>query len=293
MAVWGHLSELALQSPVLVALIGLVGLLVGRQILQAQIKLRDDLIAALKDAHAATLQAKDAMLAGLERETPTRMREYAEAMKTFFELRAAQQELQIHELQVKLDEYRRHGTKERTWPRQQLREPHTELAAHRAPAYLAEGTATKLAALRSAAFAFLRDRVRVHGDLIARADLQQGFIFEGQRVPLVGPHGIFKPAIVRDAPLSITSAPPVGDPLRQYENELQNAGRLVYRYRGTDPNHPDNVGLRRAMERRVPLVYFQGIAPGLYATVFPVYVVGDDPVSLAFTIQADEPIIAA
>ena len=51
---------------------------------------------------------------------------------------------------------------------------------------------------------------------------------------------------------------------------------LRYRYRGTDPDHPDNRRLRFAMKERLPLVYFHGLIPGRYVAAWPVFVVGDD-----------------
>lgn len=147
------------------------------------------------------------------------------------------------------------------------------------------------AALRAAAFAFLRSQMRTFGDLLPRTLLQHGFEFDGARVPLVGPQGIFKPAAIPELPLSITTAPPVAGKPKPYEDEFRYDATLTYRYRGTDPNHHENLGLVRAMERRVPLAYFHGIVPGLYAAVFPVYVVGANPGQLAFTIEADEPAV--
>jgi putative restriction endonuclease len=58
--------------------------------------------------------------------------------------------------------------------------------------------------------------------------------------------------------------------------------------RGANPNHIDNVGLRIAMQRQVPLIYFHGVVPGLYVAEWPVYVVGDDPPSLTFTVSVDD-----
>jgi len=49
-----------------------------------------------------------------------------------------------------------------------------------------------------------------------------------------------------------------------------------------DPRHPDNAGLRLAMQRRTPLIYLYGLVPGRYLPVWPVYIVGDDPQTLAF-----------
>lgn len=49
--------------------------------------------------------------------------------------------------------------------------------------------------------------------------------------------------------------------------------------------HRDNVGLRLAMRDRKPLAYFLGIVPGKYLPIFPVFIVGDDPNSLAFVVD--------
>jgi putative restriction endonuclease len=43
------------------------------------------------------------------------------------------------------------------------------------------------------------------------------------------------------------------------------------------------------MRRRVPLVYFHAIVPGKYLAVWPVFVVGDDPKHLTFTVAVDDP----
>ncbi len=71
--------------------------------------------------------------------------------------------------------------------------------------------------IRLAAFAFLAEQVRFHGDnVLPRTLLAGGFDFEGRRVPLMGPQGIFKPAVLADMPLSITSVPVVEGRERQY-----------------------------------------------------------------------------
>jgi putative restriction endonuclease len=89
-------------------------------------------------------------------------------------------------------------------------------------------------------------------------------------------------------PLSITTVPVVEGEERPYEDVLGADGLLRYRYRGTDPNHHENVGLRLAMQRQVPLIYFHGIEPGLYEAAWPIYIVGDDPAQLTFTVTVDE-----
>ena len=106
--------------------------------------------------------------------------------------------------------------------------------------------------LRLAAFEWLTAQTAIHGEALPRSLLEEGFQFDGVRVPLVGPQGIFKPRLLPDAPLSITTV--AGGP---YEDTF--AGNLIsYAYRGTDPNHRDNLGLRRAGASNLPLVYFYG-----------------------------------
>jgi putative restriction endonuclease len=140
--------------------------------------------------------------------------------------------------------------------------------------------------VRLAAFQWLRAQVDIQGEVLPRSVLAEGFTYEGVRVPLLGPQGIFKPAILTGAPLSITTAPrgPYADNFA--------SGLLRYAYRGIDPEHPDNRGLRRAMERQLPLVYLYGLEPGRYMAVWPVYVVGDSRSDLFFDVAVDDPQLA-
>lgn len=141
--------------------------------------------------------------------------------------------------------------------------------------------------VRLAAFAFLDERRKLSSELFNRRELQRGFLFEGERVPLQAPQGIFKPRMC-SLPLSITTVPVQEGQPRLYDDAIGDDGLLRYRYRGTDPNHPDNVGLREAMRRRVPLLYFHGIVEGKYEAEYPVFIVGDSPESLTFTATVDE-----
>src|SRR5690554_8214593 len=67
--------------------------------------------------------------------------------------------------------------------------------------------------VRLAAFRFLEEQTVVHGDVLPRSVLAEGFLFEGRRVPLLGPQGIFRPAVPPDMPSSIpTLTPKPGGP---------------------------------------------------------------------------------
>jgi len=142
--------------------------------------------------------------------------------------------------------------------------------------------------VRLAAFQFLEERVRSIGEVLPLTVLRQGFDFDGGRVPLMNAiQGIFKPAVLREMPLSITTTPAEDDATRPYDDLMTTDG-LLYRYRGRDPQHPDNVGLRLAMQRQRPIIYFHGIVAGQYFPEWPVYVVGDAPEGLTFTVNIDD-----
>jgi putative restriction endonuclease len=79
-------------------------------------------------------------------------------------------------------------------------------------------------AVRVRAFAFLREQQQRFGEAsIPRPVLERGFDFEGVRVPLIGPQGIFKPAILPELPLTITTAPPVEHRERPYDDGSSTA----------------------------------------------------------------------
>ena len=140
------------------------------------------------------------------------------------------------------------------------------------------------ARVRTAAFDWLARRIALHGDVLPRADLAIGFEFDQRRVPVVGPQGIFKPALMQ-VPLSITTAPK-----GPYDDAIGADNLLRYRYRGTDPGHRDNVGLRFAMHNSLSLAYFHGVVPGRYLALWPVSVIADEPEALAFSIALDDAI---
>ncbi len=135
--------------------------------------------------------------------------------------------------------------------------------------------------VRISAFNWLAEQTRIHGDVLPRKLLQDGFSFGTEKIPLIAPQGIYKPRVL-DLPLSITTTTnsPYNDNFRD--------GFLNYRYRGTDARHRDNVGLRTAMQKGVPLVYFHGVVPGKYLAVWPVFVTADDPGNLSFQVVVDD-----
>ena len=100
---------------------------------------------------------------------------------------------------------------------------------------------------RIAVFNWLRTQSELYEEVIPRKILEEGFTYYNQRITLVGPSGIWKPAGM-ELPLSITT---VSD--GPYSDSFDANGLLRYSYRGTNVNHRDNIGLRYAMQNQVPL----------------------------------------
>jgi putative restriction endonuclease len=136
--------------------------------------------------------------------------------------------------------------------------------------------------VRQATFEWLEEQTDLNGYSLERTLLAQGFEYQGERIRLVGPQGIFKPRCL-DLPLSITTV--AGGP---YADSFRPDGLLSYRYRGTDPLHRDNVGLQGCLRQRKPLVYLHGIEAGTYVPTWPVFIVGADDRGLTFTVAVDD-----
>ncbi len=128
--------------------------------------------------------------------------------------------------------------------------------------------------IRTTAIQWLEKQSLIYGGILPRDLLAQGFEFQGHRITLLGPQGIWKPAIM-ELPLSIATT--INSP---YSDKISDDGFLRYSYRGTDPYHRDNVGLRKAMQQGVPLIYFLGVEKGKYLAEWPVFIESDHPENL-------------
>ena len=152
--------------------------------------------------------------------------------------------------------------------------------------------ATDDLAFRESVFAWLRARQLV-GEQFTRSDLAQ-FEFAGRTHRLVGPQtGIWRVKEYSDAAHSIVTAFTPEGAKRPYDDSVGADGLLRYKWRGTNPHLADNVWLRRAMERSLPLVWFIGVgyAPGTQTQVFraefPVWLVGEEPEGHQFVVSVD------
>ncbi len=146
--------------------------------------------------------------------------------------------------------------------------------------------------IRKCAFEFLQDATDRYGEVLPWKILTLGMRYHGETVPLLGASGIWKPKVLDSIPISITTAPPSSRRPAPYDDGIDSEGRLVYRYRGDNPQHRDNVGLRTALKGGVPLIYFFGIEKGEYLPTWPVYIVGDQPQRLTFSVSIDDKMIS-
>lgn len=136
------------------------------------------------------------------------------------------------------------------------------------------------------------------GDLTPK-DLAAGFTFQGERIPFVNPQrGIFKPRQMRHLLSIRTVFPRPGarvwyDDQRHVHRQIYDGDETVdYAFMGENPDAADNRWLREAMENRVPVIYFLGVAPGFYQAIAPAYLVGWDARALkarvAFGLAAED-----
>ena len=62
---------------------------------------------------------------------------------------------------------------------------------------------------------------------------------------------------------------------------------LRYKWQGDDADAADNRALRRAVNDGLPLIWFFGVAPGLYQPIFPVFLVDEEVGKQQFVVDID------
>jgi putative restriction endonuclease len=139
--------------------------------------------------------------------------------------------------------------------------------------------------IRTAALAWLSQIVQIYGDNpFPRNLLLKGFYFQGRNVTLISQRGIWKPKGC-DVPISISTTP--NSPYKDHKKDAF----INYKYMGSDPNHADNAGLRRAMEEKIPLIYFYAFKPSQYFAEFPVYIIDEDRYMKSFLVAGNEALL--
>lgn len=141
--------------------------------------------------------------------------------------------------------------------------------------------------LRAAAFEYMRSLMARSGGIVTRQELES-FVFEGQRFPLIERQRGIRKAAGHDVAISFLTIFVPNPELRPYDDWIDEDGFVHYKWMGTDPRSAVNRAMRRAIETRKPLVYFVGVAPGVFEPIFPVWIVDEDPAGREFIVAADE-----
>jgi putative restriction endonuclease len=140
--------------------------------------------------------------------------------------------------------------------------------------------------MRMAAFEHVRRLGEIY-DHLTPNELKPGFVFQGERIPLMNPQrGIFKPQQMRFLLSIKTVFPKPGgkvwyDDQREVHRQIFEGDETVdYAFMGRNPDAADNRWLREALENKIPIIYFLGFAPGRYQAMLPAFIAGWDAKAL-------------
>ncbi len=130
-------------------------------------------------------------------------------------------------------------------------------------------------ALRAVCFAALDVLRARHGEELPLKDgLDQGFYFDGGRVPFLNHQkGIFR-AARQHGPAALSVMTSSKSP---YDADEETAEGFWYAYRSGEKGERDNETMRAAMRLQTPIVYYRSFSPGRYTALYPVYIAEDDP----------------
>lgn len=151
------------------------------------------------------------------------------------------------------------------------------------------------ALIRQAALIALESRISA--GVLTSNDLAKGFTFGGERLPLINRYrGIFKPRQMARLLSIRTVIPRVGskvwyDDQHQAHNQIYTTGELVdYSFMVGGADKAENQWLLKAMQDSIPIIYFLGVAPGLYSMIYPTFITDwsaeEQKVSVAFGVSA-------
>ena len=123
--------------------------------------------------------------------------------------------------------------------------------------------------------------VNHNGGWVTRKELE-AVVVDGQSYRLIDTtKGIFNPQLF-DSTLSIMSSPS-----GPYDDVITPDGLLEYAYM-SGTSEGVHKKLRVAMDNQDPIILLKKIDTGVYAPIFPVFIVGDDPVNKKVLVAVDE-----
>lgn len=141
--------------------------------------------------------------------------------------------------------------------------------------------------LRNASIEWLRDRTHDGLLTIDATELADDFYFQGQRRPLKNPQAGIHSSRGFRAAWTITTAFREPGKERPYDDAPGPDKLLRYKWQGSDPESPNNRALRKSMELRLPVIWFWGVAPGVYKAIFPVFLVDEEATKQQFVVATD------
>lgn len=131
--------------------------------------------------------------------------------------------------------------------------------------------------IRNAALQWLALVTRDGQVPVTRTQLANDFFWRGERLPLIDRgRGIRRPRGWTSA-LSITTSVAKSGRARPYEDAIGPDGLHRYKLRRDVNGRSENEGLRNAMLRQVPLMWFYGEATAQFQAIFPVFLVAEEP----------------
>lgn len=125
--------------------------------------------------------------------------------------------------------------------------------------------------VRAAAFAYVDRLVQGAVPYVTRAQLE-GFVFEGELVPLITQQGIRKPSGWSTVLAVVSTSRAAGD--GGYDDVHLEDGRVLYRYMRSGASYSDsyNAALARTADEARPILYLIQVAPGVYEPTYPIFV---------------------
>ncbi len=140
--------------------------------------------------------------------------------------------------------------------------------------------------LRASAITYVSELDTRNGGFVSQRELDQ-FEFEGQRISLLQHMRGIRVVAGLDAALTIRTTYRLKPEDRPYADDFGPDGLPRYKWRGTDPEAYDNKALRRAMQLGKPLIWFIALRPGVFQSVNPVWISGEEPDEHQFVVAVD------
>lgn len=119
--------------------------------------------------------------------------------------------------------------------------------------------------------------MRLQGGSLAWSLLKEGFTAHGQRwLFATQAEGIYRP-VGMSGLLSVKTVVPRKGREIWYHDQVapdltSHVETFSYGFKGSNPDVSQNQWLRDAMEQQLPLIYFYGVAPGIYEPLFPAFI---------------------